>query len=609
VQSGISKAAIYLTVNGADRDVVELELGQPCSIEIQSTDNTQYGALAGFEWDPRGEFIHTETRPEAGTDAWVEPWGEPYVDPPLYCGYVVLTGLDPLPGVHFLFQYTAREPVDTQLELWLWDSIAGDFYQVDTVWIVARPPHGPEGACCDKCTGNCHISEIWDCLYDWLGPGTDCSLCKAPPEVKVEIHTVKGSGITEKQIREWIDKASQIDCPDLRFVVDSNHVYEPNTPYDPNKNEECKINIWGLRKCVVTADGTDLDYVSGTKGKVVELIPGKTDPCDPNGLNVYIKDSTLAHELNHIFGLTHKDSNGIEDLKDPDNKMYPDNDWNKNGKLRSCHRKGTKLEPWQRKILKEGVGKFLKAKDATIGGYGDETYDNIGDVGFEYIDLDWIQGWIEWIQNTYLLHLTTQVRIVSFETYSELGFYIESDNCQATGQPPEGFDYYLALQPANEQITFLMYDTDWVPLDPAGIVYEYTYIDKDANVPPIPAGVRFELPLPLLRGRVRDVISYRAAAQNNVETDMSPNTGLLSIKLHPEPTPGDLSLDGKFDNNDLQILTENWLKTGCSVADIYPAPDGDNIVNFKDLAILASRWLYEPGIVDVVSIPSGESES
>jgi len=88
---------------------------------------------------------------------------------------------------------------------------------------------------------------------------------------------------------------------------------------------------------------------------------------------------------------------------------------------------------------------------------------------------------------------------------------------------------------------------------------------------------------------------------------MSPNTGLLSIQLHPEPVPGDLSLDGKIDNNDLQILTENWLRTGCSVADIYPAPDGDNIVNFKDLAILASRWLYEPGIVDdVVSIPSGK---
>jgi len=592
VQPRTSEATIYLTVNGEDRDSVELNLGSPpCTIEIQSTDNNAYAAFVGFEWDPLGQFGYTETRPEAGTDSWVEPW----VESPLSYGFLVAAGGAPSPGVHFVFWYMPEQ--HGQVMLGLWDS---DLNLVDAVWIavlyppdfgaccdkttgycnmsypwecwytwlgqgsdcsmcqpqqefgaccdemsgycymshpwecsykwlgpgsdcsmcqpppqqggccdqttgycqmsyqmncpynwlgpgsdcgMCQPPLQP-GACCDKCTGNCYVSEIWDCIYDWLGPGTDCSLCVGPPEIKVEIHTVKGSGITEGQIREWIDKANQIDCPDVRFVVDSNHVYEPNTPYDPNKNERCKINIWGLRKCVATADGTDLDYVSGRKGKVVELVPGKTDPCDPNGLNVYIKDSTLAHELNHIFL-------GPQHSTDPNNKMYADNRRNERGKFRSCNRKGADLTSDQRKKLKEGVVEFGKARDATIGEYGDETYDDVGDVSFEYIDLDWTQGWIESIQNMYLFHLTVQVKTLSFGTYSELGFYIESDNCQSTGQPPEGLDYYMALQPADGQIIFMIYETQWMPLDPTGILYEYTYIDKDANVPPIPAGVRF----------------------------------------------------------------------------------------------------------------------
>jgi hypothetical protein len=436
------------------------------------------------------------------------------------------------------------------------------------------------GACCDKCTGTCYISQKWACPLTWLGPGTNCSSCKAPPKIKVEIHTVKGSGITEGQIREWINKANQIDCPDAMFVVDSNHVYPPDTPYDPTKNneEKCRVNIWGVKK-----NPGSLPDVSYQEEKVISLVPG-------DGTNIRIKDSTLSHELNHYLGLTHKKQNGIDDLDDPENKMYPDNRWVA-GVLKSCHRTGTKLEEWQRKKIKEKAEERVKASDAVTGGYGDEIYDNIGDVGFEYIDLDWMQGWIEWIQNVYLLHLTAQVGMLSFENYSEVGFYIESDNCQSTGQPPEGLDYYLAFQPENEQIIFMIYDTDWTPLDPEGISFEFTYINPDVNLPPIPSGVKFGLPLPLLQRRAGDVISFRAAAQNGIQTDVSPNAGLLSIKLHPEPILGDLNLDGKVDYDDLKIMTEIWLKIGCSVADIYPVPDGDSIVDFKDLADLANNWL------------------
>jgi len=648
VSPGISKgaiSAISLRVNGEDVNSVTLQPGQWCSIEIVSNDNSEYAAFVGFQDAyPLGTFVHTETRPQAGTLAMVNQFNEP----PFSFAYEVLALGGPSPGVHFVFQYVASTP--GQVELGLWNFT---IHKVDEVLIMVEPPpheygaccnqgtgecfyteqwdcpytwlgpgtdcslcqsggfccepdgscypaspggcpgewvpdcsmcqpHQEFGACCNELTGDCYISEIWGCIYNWLGPGTDCSMCVAPPqEIKVEIHTVKGSGITEAQIRGWIDKANQSDYPNVKFVVDSNHVYEPNTPYDPNKNEKCKVNIWGVKKNF-WADrwpGIIDPNVSAQLDKVICLVPG-------DGNNIYIKDSTLAHELNHIFL-------GPEHSNDPNNKMCPDNDWHA-GVLKSCHRKGTKLTSDQQKKIKEKAEKSGKASDAVIGRYGDEKYDNVGDVSFEYIDLAWMQGWIEWIQNVYLLHLTAQVRMLSFENYSEVGFYIESDNCLSTGQPPEGLDYYLAFQPQSHQIIFEIYDTDWMPLDSEGISFEFTYANPDVNLPPIPTGVKFELPLPLLQRRAGDVISYRAAAQNNVQMDVSPNVGLLSIELHPKPVPGDLNLDGKVDYDDLKIMTEIWLKTGCSVADIYPALNVDNIVDFKDLAVLSTNWLEGP---------------
>ena len=43
---------------------------------------------------------------------------------------------------------------------------------------------------------------------------------------------------------------------------------------------------------------------------------------------------------------------------------------------------------------------------------------------------------------------------------------------------------------------------------------------------------------------------------------------------------------------DLLILLTEWLEND-SIADIAPAADGDNIVNFQDFAILAENWLTE----------------
>jgi len=403
-------------------------------------------------------------------------------------------------------------------------------------------------------------------------------------KVKVQIHVVKDSGISEQQIRDWINKTNQIDGPNVTHVVDSNHFYpDPNTDAnDPNKNDPNRINIWGVPKCTVTGEP---NFVSGRKGNIIELVPGRkdsNDPNDPNGNNVYIKDSTLAHEINHIhLGPAHSD--------DPNNKMYPDNHKNAQGKYKSCHRKDTNMTPEQRATVNACVAGM--SHDAMDSGYGIERYDATGDGGFGYIDLDWTQCWIQLIQGGHILHLTGQVKSLSFTDFSEIGFYIESDNDMATGQPPEGLDHYVAYRPLYNEIIFQIYEAGmWMNLPAAGIGYELNFIDKDADIAPIAAGIEIEMPMELLIRRAGDFLSYKAVAHNYVEMDFSPDEGLLTMQV-PQPIAGDLNDDVKVNNEDLEIMTDEWLKIGDSVADIYPAFDGDKIVNFRDFAVLANNWL------------------
>ncbi len=58
-----------------------------------------------------------------------------------------------------------------------------------------------------------------------------------PRTVKFQIHTVQGSGITEADVNDWIDKTNEIDKPQVKFIVTSRHVYPPNSVYDVNNND------------------------------------------------------------------------------------------------------------------------------------------------------------------------------------------------------------------------------------------------------------------------------------------------------------------------------------------------------------------------------------
>jgi hypothetical protein len=53
---------------------------------------------------------------------------------------------------------------------------------------------------------------------------------------------------------------------------------------------------------------------------------------------------------------------------------------------------------------------------------------------------------------------------------------------------------------------------------------------------------------------------------------------------------GDVTGDCAVDSGDLFIMARDWLQSD-SIADIYPSPDGDGIVNHLDYAVLAEHWL------------------
>ena len=128
--------AIFLTVNGQNVDSIVLEHGQSCTVEVGSLfDTGPYEAHVGFDNGlVLGSFSHLETRPEAGDRARVEEYDEPA----FYGYYIRAYGLlqQPAPGIHFVFEYVAQQPGETDLKLY--DETFTTL--IDSVHIVIEPP-------------------------------------------------------------------------------------------------------------------------------------------------------------------------------------------------------------------------------------------------------------------------------------------------------------------------------------------------------------------------------------------------------------------------------------------------------------------------------------
>jgi len=112
----IVHGAQYLTVNKQPVDSIILEVGQSCFFEVVSDDSMVYTDVIGFEDSVvLGSFLHYKTTKEAGDSARVTP----IIGHDFYGYEVTASGFitPPSPGTHFIFEYQAQEPGETDLVL------------------------------------------------------------------------------------------------------------------------------------------------------------------------------------------------------------------------------------------------------------------------------------------------------------------------------------------------------------------------------------------------------------------------------------------------------------------------------------------------------------
>ena len=108
---------VSLSVNGQDVTSIELELGKSCTVEVVSDDSAPYMVYLGFDDAVvLGDFLHLETKPEAGDMATVIE----YEQPTFYGYYLRAFGFNPMPsaGIHFNFEYVALQLGETVLKLY-----------------------------------------------------------------------------------------------------------------------------------------------------------------------------------------------------------------------------------------------------------------------------------------------------------------------------------------------------------------------------------------------------------------------------------------------------------------------------------------------------------
>ncbi len=329
--------------------------------------------------------------------------------------------------------------------------------------------------------------------------------------IQVIKHITPDSNITEEEMMAWLALANEIFGCSLIFVQIANQTHD-KPGYDHSKNSPLGVNVWGVKTQNFKGGSP---HSSSTWDNVVQLTKGG----GPN--NIQMKPTALAHELGHVSHLGHSSN--------PYNIMYADI---RGGK--SCNRKGSNLTDAQQGYVRAAMYRFV-ARDE---GQGECAYDAVNEGFSESMDIGWAEGWANYT-TTWMLHLTVDtfpnVDISSFDYW--LSFLIESDHDPSTGEPPDGSDYLISFNPAYSLLEFSRYDFGWVPLDSAGITYEFTYAWFDSDAPPTITGIDVALPLSLLERRAGTSVSVRAVTNNMTHTDRAPDTGFLTIGNLTDPSP------------------------------------------------------------------------
>lgn len=392
------------------------------------------------------------------------------------------------------------------------------------------------------------------------------SVLQAKQVINVKIHIVSGSNITAANITDWLKLAGDVlSSFSFNVTAVNNH-----TSYNQSANVPNVLNIWA-----VPAKSWGHGNISGINGEEIQLPPGDCT-------NIHIKNSTLAHEIGHKFGLVHN-------MTDPNNIMHPDN---QGAPPKSCHRTGTNLTEEQRAQARNSTA--ARAHGAHDMGSGTSQWDAHKDVPHDFIDLSFAEVWAT-DQNIYLT-FTVDNFIAGAE---RLGFYLETDNDPTTGDPYEGLDYYAGFDPAYEHVIFERYDEDWVPLDPTGITYDFALAWHDADLPPIIVGVHLTLPIAMLERKAGDLLSFRATGEYDGCVDRLPDEGLSNILYVPEEVPAHDIAITNVSPSTTSVRQGESLNIDVTVANL-----GDFDETF-DVIVYANTT--EIGTQTIISLSSGDS--
>lgn len=391
-------------------------------------------------------------------------------------------------------------------------------------------------------------------------------ILQAVKVINVKIHIVSGSNITAANITDWLKLAGDVLSSFTFNVTKVNN----HTSYNQSANVPNVLNIWA-----VPAKSWGHGNISGIWGEEIQLPPGDCT-------NIHIKNSTLAHEIGHKFGLVHNTT-------DPNNIMHPDN---QGEPPTSCHRTGINLTDDQRTQARNSTAAM--AHGAHDVGSGTSQWDAHKDVPYDFIDLSFAEVWAT-DENIYLT-LTVDNFMAGD---GMLGFYLETDNDPTTGDPLGGLDYYVGFDP-DKHVMFGRYDEDWVPLDPMGITYDFALAWHDADLPPIIVGVNLILPIAMLERKAGDLLSFRATGEYDGFVDRLPDEGLSTILYVPEEVPAHDIAITNVSPSTTSVRQGESLNIDVTVANV-----GDWAESFFDITAYVNTT--EIGTQTITSLSSGDS--
>lgn len=382
--------------------------------------------------------------------------------------------------------------------------------------------------------------------------------------VKVAKHIVKGSGVTEEQLEEQFKKIKETWDSDEVEHIQVGGVDEVN---DVSEGRVAgAINIYGTSLDVNAPGNPGICY----NRRYIEIGPkapndtgahetGHWNDAYPDDCNTEHGDprGTYPGDPNYL-GLD-TDGDGDVDLDDSNNIMFP-----------GTGRTGNGTDPNQKKRYGDNAKTWVESQNAIEGERGDDHPDATGDSEYSTNDITDISVWGIGTYSNYQMHFKILLREFPNPSAGDLpvtlGFYIESDQSLQTGEPPEGFDYFVGYDTLTEQPVFLVHEGVWFPMDPSLIEVQKDYMEYDAPFEPIPIGITLIMPLGMIKPLGGDLLSYRAKAESmDGFIDLAPDFGMITIITKPLPPPppsvlGDLDDDFDVDMLDLGLLIGNYLE-------------------------------------------------